>query len=51
MQKSSRVDKLEADFQQVPLVQFFWNFYNIVVICETLLTHIQQRKVKNAFLD
>ena len=26
-----RVDNLEADFQQVPLVQFFWNFHNIVV--------------------
>ena len=26
-----RVSNLEADFQQVPLVQFFWNFHNIVV--------------------
>ena len=26
-----RVDNLEADFQQVPLVQFFCNFHNIVV--------------------
>ena len=24
-----KVGSLEADFQQVPLVQFFWNFYNI----------------------
>ena len=26
-----RVGNLEADFQQVLLVQFFWNFHNIVV--------------------
>ena len=26
-----RVGKLEADFQQVPLIQFFWKFHNIVV--------------------
>ena len=26
-----RVGNLEADFLQVLLVQFFWNFYNIVV--------------------
>ena len=26
-----RVGNLEADFQQILLVQFFWNFYNIVV--------------------
>ena len=26
-----RVGNLEADFQQVSLVQFFWNFHNIVV--------------------
>ena len=25
------VGNLEADFQQVPLAQFFWNFQNIVV--------------------
>ena len=26
-----RVGNLEADFQQVRLVQFFWNFHNIIV--------------------
>ena len=26
-----RVGNLEADFQQVPLVQFFWNFHNVIV--------------------
>ena len=26
-----RVDNLAADFQQVPVVQIFWNFHNIVV--------------------
>ena len=26
-----RVGNLEADFQQVMFVQFFWNFHNIVV--------------------
>ena len=26
-----RVGNLEADFQQVLLVQFFWNFHNIIV--------------------
>ena len=26
-----RVGNLESDFQQVLLVQFFWNFHNIVV--------------------
>ena len=26
-----RVGNFEADFQQVLLVQFFWNFHNIVV--------------------
>ena len=26
-----RVGNLEADFQQVLLVQFFWNFHKIVV--------------------
>ena len=26
-----RVGNLEADFQQVSLVQFLWNFHNIVV--------------------
>ena len=26
-----RVGNLEADFQQVSLVQFFWNFHKIVV--------------------
>ena len=25
-----RVGNLEADFQQVGLIQFFWNFHNIV---------------------
>ena len=38
-----RVGNLEADFQQVLLVPFFWNFHNIVV-------KIQKRKVKNIFL-
>ena len=26
-----RVENLESEFQQVLLVQFFWNFLNIVV--------------------
>ena len=26
-----RVDSLDADFQQLPLVQNFWNFHNIVM--------------------
>ena len=26
-----RVGKLEADFQQVPPVQFFWKVHNIIV--------------------
>ena len=26
-----RVGNLEADFQQVPFVKFFWKFHNIVV--------------------
>ena len=26
-----RVGNLEADFQQVPLVQIFWNFHNIIM--------------------
>ena len=39
-----RVGYLEAIFQQVPLVQFFWNSHN--KCCETLVIQIQQRKVK-----
>ena len=35
------VGNLEADFQQVWLVQFFWNFHNIV-----MKHQIQQRKVE-----
>ena len=31
MQKIERVGILDAGFQQVPLVQNFWNFYNIVM--------------------
>ena len=47
-----RVNNLEADFQQVPLVPFFEIFtvLNIVVI-ETSIIQIQQRNVKNIFLD
>ena len=41
-----RVGNLEADFQQVRLVQFFWKFYNIIV---KLQNSIQQRKVINIF--
>ena len=26
-----RVDNIEADFQQVQFIHFFWNFHNIVV--------------------
>ena len=26
-----RIGKLEADFQQVTLIQIFWNFHNIVM--------------------
>ena len=29
--ESCRTGNLETDFQQVPHVQFFWNFHNIVV--------------------
>ena len=43
-----RVGNFKTDFQQVPLVQFFWNFHNIVV---KSAIQIQQRKVKNIFLD
>ena len=43
-----RVGNLEADFQQVLLVQFFWNFHNIVV---KPIIQVQQRKVKNIFLE
>ena len=43
-----RVGNFEADFQQVTLVQFFWNFHKYC--CETKI-QIQQRKVKNIFFD
>ena len=29
--KICRVGNLEADFQQVPIVQFLWNFHNVVM--------------------
>ena len=29
-QKLCRVGKSESDFKQVPLIQFFWKFNNIV---------------------
>ena len=29
--KNDRVGSLDADFQQVPLVQIFWNFHSIVI--------------------
>ena len=29
--KICMIGNLEEDFQQVPLVQFFWNFHNIIV--------------------
>ena len=44
-----RIGYLEADFLQVPLDLFFWNFHNIVV--KHPIIQIQQRKVKNIFLD
>ena len=31
MQKVDRVGSLDAGFQQVPLVQNFWNFHNILM--------------------
>ena len=43
------VGNLEADFQQVALIQLFWNFHNIVV--KKKKNQIQQRKVKNIFLE
>ena len=36
-----RIGNLEADFQQVPLVQFFWNFHNTMYCCETPIIQIQ----------
>ena len=44
-----RVSNLEADFQQVLLVQFFLKFSQY--FCETSIIQIQQQKVKNIFLD
>ena len=41
----SKVSKLETSFQQVPVVQIFWNFHNIVVKIP-IITHLR-RKVKN----
>ena len=44
-----RVGNSEADFQQVPLIQFFLIFSQYC--CETSIIQIQQRKVKNISLD
>ena len=41
------VGTLKADFQQVPLVQNFLNFYNIVI--EHLLFKISEEKHKIAY--
>ena len=43
------VGNLEADFQQVPLTQFFLKFSKYC--CEALIIKIQQRKVKYIILD
>ena len=43
-----RVGKLEAVFQQVPLVHFFLKFSQYC--CETSIIQIQQRKLKKYFL-
>ena len=43
------VGKLEADFQQVLLVNFFLEFSQYC--CETSIIQIQQRKAKNIFSD
>ena len=43
------VGNLEADFQQVSLVHFFLKFSQYC--CETSMIQIQQRKIKNIFLD
>ena len=29
--KNDRVGSLDAGFQQVPLIEIFWNFHNIVM--------------------
>ena len=42
-----RVGNLEADFQQVLLVQFFLKFSQYC--CETSIIQIQQRNVKNIY--
>ena len=44
-----RVGNLVADFQQVLLVLFFFKFSQYC--CETSIIQMQQRKVKNIFLD
>ena len=44
-----RVGNLEPNFQQVPLAQFFFKFSQYC--CKTSIFQIQQRKVKNIFLD
>ena len=43
------VGNLEPNFQQVSLVQFFLKF--LQYCCKTSVIQIQQRKVKNIFLD
>ena len=44
-----KVDILEADFQQVLLVQFFLN--GLLYCCETSIIRIQERQVKYIFWE
>ena len=41
-----RVGNFEADFQQVQLVQFFWNFHNILVKSNNLNSAKKNEKKK-----
>ena len=43
----ARVGKLQADFKQVPHVQNFWNFHNIVM--EQQEFKMRKNKKKNVF--
>ena len=47
--KIDRVDTFDADFQQVPLVQNFWNFPNIVMDHQWF--KIRNKKSKQNFFN
>ena len=48
--KIDRVASLDASFQQVPLLQNFWNFHNIVMKQQSFKISKEMWK-KNIFLD